>query len=167
VFGVAAWDAWLLDPRVKNRLIPLAFGASTFNPGGAGIYNPKDMPEDAVWQGSVRVGAEQVEMFTYSGFYKDPNGGANVDYINTNNVLFICDSARRDLSWGAIPRLAPPDPRALPFMPQRAALPGIGLDLALNAWIEPDGENVTVQVSARPLTIPTEIDCLGCLTAIH
>lgn len=167
LFGDAAFDAWLLDYRVKNRLVPFAFGDSNLNPNGTGRLSPTDGPEDGTFQGYVRIGPEKVEMWTYSGFYKAPNGGAHTSYINTNNVIFICETAKRITSWGAIPRLAPPDARALPFMPNRAALPGVGIDLNLNAWIEADGENLWVSAGARPLVIPKEIDCLGCLTAIH
>lgn len=36
-------------------------------------------------------------------------------------------------------------------------------DLHPNAWLEPNGEAITLEVSARPMCIPTAIDTFGCL----
>jgi hypothetical protein len=47
------------------------------------------------------------------------------------------------------------------------ALPGIGMDIITNAWVTQDGTSLMVSASARPLTIPTAIDTIGCMTAIH
>jgi len=73
----------------------------------------------------------------------------------------LSSKARLDLTFGAVPRIAPPEARAMPFMPNRVS--GGGFDMSPNAWLSPDGETLAVSISSRPLPIPTEIDSFGCL----
>ena len=54
----------------------------------------------------------------------------------------------------------------MPFLPSRMSSSESGLDLTLNAWIEPNGRSMKLEVGTRPLTIPTAIDTFGTLTGI-
>jgi hypothetical protein len=155
IFGKTAWQRFkrnaavlqAFDKRVLNiaELAPVARG------GGA------------TFQGWVWIGQYRFEMWTYNGWYKHPQTGAQTPYVDDDNVIMMSEGARLDLSWGNIPRLTPPESRALPFLPSRMSDGGRGLDLITNSWITPNGEALMVSAGARPLTIPTAIDTFARL----
>ena len=127
------------------------------------IDAPTMRGQGAVYHGTLAGGQYRLNIWTYMGRYKDPNGGAITKYVDDGKVI-VLGSGRLDLTWGNIPSIGPSDPRALPFLPGRVASSANGIDLHYRSWLEKDGTGVTVQVAARPLCIPTAIDTYGCLT---
>ena len=75
----------------------------------------------------------------------------------------LSSGARLDLTFGAIPRIVPPDARVLPFLPSRIQNGAGRMDIAVNAWADTQGETLFVGSGSRPLAIPTAIDTYGCL----
>lgn len=145
-----------------NSLVQKQFGQLNLN---LGMFNPeKRGTEGATFQGYINIQNYRYEIWTYDGFYKDPQTGTLTPYVGDNKVILLTDAARYDLTYGAIPLMVPPEQRAMAFLPPRIMAPGAGLDLSTNAWFTPDGQHLKVTAGTRPLTIPTAIDTYGCLT---
>lgn len=155
IFGKTAWKHWLDDENVRARFDQSALNIAQLMPQPRGT--------GATFQGFVWIGNYRFEMWTYDGWYKHPQTGALTPYVEDDNVIMLSEGGRLDLSFGAIPRIAAPDPRAMPFLPPRMSSPERGLDLTTNAWITPDGKSLMVEAGTRPLTIPTAIDTFACL----
>lgn len=155
LFGKNAFRNWIGNTEVKARLDNRNMLI--------GQVAPQVRGEGATFQGFVWVGNYRFEMWTYDGFYRDPQTGNHLPYIGDDNVVMLSDGGRLDLSYGAIPRIAPPDPRALAFLPPRMSSSDRGLDLTTNAYFTPNGNTLMVEAGTRPLTIPTAIDTFGCL----
>lgn len=158
VFGRDAFMRFLKNPDVQKSM-------QLLNLGRGSVANPKPRGEGAVFQGYIALGHYQYNLWTYDGYYKHPQTGTLTDFIDTKNVLMLCDGARYDLSYGAIPMITAPDQRAMPFLPPRMSSVSAGLDLTTNAWVTADGKSVMVSAGTRPLTIPTAIDTYACFTA--
>lgn len=155
VFGTQAFEHFISHPKVNERLDNRSMQL--------GQVAPEMRGEGATFQGWVWIGHYRFEMWTYDGFYKHPQSGDLVDYVDENNVIMLSDGGRLDLSYGAIPLIGERDPRALPFLPPRMSSSDLGLDLTTNAWITEDNKQLMVSAGTRPLTIPTAIDTFGCL----
>lgn len=158
VFGTSALQRFLANADVKARLDNRNMQL--------GMVAPEVRGEGATFQGHVWIGHYRFEMWSYDGFYKDPQSGELVPYVADNNVIMMSEGARLDLSFGTIPRMTSPQERAMPFLPPRISNGPRGIDLTTNAWFTPDGENLIVQAGTRPLPIPTAIDTYGCLTVV-
>lgn len=128
------------------------------------LDRPELPGEGAVYHGTLAAGQYRFNMWTYLGRYKDVETATITEYVDPGKVIMLNPNSRRDLTWGGIPTIGGRDPRALPFMPGRVSSTAGGIDLHYNAWVEKDNTALTVQVGARPLTIPTAIDTFGCLT---
>jgi hypothetical protein len=159
IFGNGAMQRFLKNATVKQ------FFFNNFNsPEYAGLL-PKNMPEDATFVGWIWVGAYRMEVWQYTGFYKDQQSGTITPYVADNKVIMLASKARRDLCFGYIPLIVPPDARALRFMPPRIQSQTLGLDLSVNAWVTPNNKHVKISFGTRPIPIPTAIDTFGCLQA--
>ena len=157
LFGEDAFGNFIDDDAVSGRL-----DNRRYELGGIA---PSEMDEYATRQGYVWIGNYRFEMWTYDGFYTDPETGDATSYIDDDNVIMLSTNSRLDLTFGAIPQAVQPDPRLTGFvMPGRIAGPDAGLDLTTNAWISEDNRSLKVSAGTRPLTIPTGIDTFGCLT---
>ena len=117
------------------------------------------------YRGTLVAGQYRLNLWTYGGRYKHPQSGVITKYVADDSVIILAPG-RLDLTYGAIPTIGPLDPRVLPFLPGRVSSSANGIDLHQTAWIEKDNTALTVQVSARPLTIPTAIDTFGCLDTV-
>lgn len=155
LFGSSAYQRLLANASVKARVDQLGIGIGAITPVARG--------QGATFQGWIWIGNYRFEMWTYDGYYKHPQTGVLTDYIGADNVIMMCDGARLDLSYGAIPTLLPPDPQVAAFLPPRMSSSELGLDLNMNAWVTENREHLKIQVGARPLTIPTAIDTFACL----
>lgn len=155
IFGETAFSLFLQDAGVQLQLDNRRINV--------GEIRPERRGEGATFQGFIWLGNYRFEMWTYNGRYKDPQTGNSTRFMNTNKVIMQASSGRKDATFGAIPRIAPPDSRALPFLPSRISNAEGGMDLFTNAWLTPDGEQLFVGSGARPLMIPTAIDTYGCL----
>jgi hypothetical protein len=157
VFGTSAWQRFMANAKVRER------GITANNSTGLLKLEPSSRGMGATFMGFAWIGQYRMELWTYDGFFRHPQSGAHTPYISADNVLMISEAGRLDLSFGAIPRIVAPDPRAMPFLPPRISDGERGIDLTVNSWIEPDGENVCVSAGTRPLTIPTAIDTFARL----
>jgi hypothetical protein len=162
IFGSTAMRSFLANATVQKNLVPFGgFGSDV------GRLAPEAQTDargvGATKRGFIWIGHDRFELWMYNGWYKHPQTGVLTPYVGDNNVIVMSENGRLDLSFGAIPRLVEPDPRAMPFLPPRMSSPERGLDLTTNAWLTPDGKNLMVSAGTRPLTIPTAIDSFGCL----
>lgn len=158
IFGAGAFENFISDADVIARLDNRRFFVGEIRPQARG--------EGAKFQGQISIGHYQYEMWTYDGFFKDPQTGNPTTYVTDDLVIMMSDGGRLDLSFGSIPFVAPPDPRAASFMPPRISDGGAGLDLTTNAYVTPDNKHLKVSAGTRPLTIPTAIDTFGALNTI-
>lgn len=130
---------------------------------GEFVRPQRPMADDmAKYHGEIAIGNDIFEIWLYNGHYEDPVTGLATDYVGTNNVIMLSDSARLDLTYGGIP-LIQPEARALQFLPQQMRLPARQLGLTLNSYIAKDNTAVMIEAMARPLVIPTAIDTFGVL----
>ena len=132
-----------------------------------GGINPAPARDGAKFMGTIVVGDCTLNMFIYNGRYTDPDGGASTRFMDTNKVVVRDSQGRMDATFGAIPRIVPPDPRILPFLPPRISNAQNGMDMFVNGWVDQTGENLSVGVGSRPLMIPTAIDTFGCLNTVQ
>lgn len=155
VFGKTAWQRFIRNARVKEVLDNLRMNFGEIKPemrGGGASY-----------RGKIVIDHYEYEMWMYDGYFKHPVSGVLTPYVGANKVIMAASSGRLDLSFGAIPRIVPPEQRAMPFLPERMSSSSRGLDLSTYAWVTQNGSSVMVEVGTRPLTIPTAIDTFGCL----
>jgi hypothetical protein len=120
--------------------------------------------EGGLYRGTIDVGNYKLDVWTYNGNYVDPETGSTLPYVPTGKCIIKASGARLDMTWGAIPKILPPDSRLLPYLPPRMASTRARMDLHTNIWATPDGENLMGGVGARPLLIPTDIDSFGCIS---
>lgn len=156
VFGKTAFQRFLVNPQVQNALESRRALLAEVRPQARG--------QGATFQGWIWIDEYRFEMWTYNGFYRHPQSGVATPFVVPTNVIMMSEGARLDLTYGAIPMIAPPDPRLSSFLPGRIASEGRGLDLTTNAWITPNNKAVMVSAGTRPLTIPTAIDTFGTLS---
>jgi len=141
--------------RLDNRRIDL------------GMISPlEERSNQGQFRGRVDVGNYQFNIWTYNGYYRPANGTAKQQYVDPNNVIMMSSDTRLDATYGAIPFIAPPDSRVMPFIPSRISNTEGGIDMFTNAWISPDGQQLFAGIGSRPLMIPTAIDTFGCLDTI-
>jgi len=154
-FGRLAWQDFLADSDVQTRL--------NFRRADLAVVSPSRSERNAMFQGRITVGNYEFEMFTYDATYDDVETGTSTPYVTDDLVIMTSSESRFDLTYGGIPLIGDPDPMAMQFVPRRISNGGNGIDLFVNAWTAKDRSSITVEVSARPLTIPTAIDTIGVL----
>jgi len=129
------------------------------------IGQPQSRGVGGKLHGTISVGQNVLEIWSYTGQYKDPQTGALKRYVDDDKVIVMGDG-RLDLTWGGVPYIGTPDQRALSLMPSRVSSSEGGMDIHLNSWVTPDRSTLLVSVAARPLCIPTAIDTFGCMDVI-
>lgn len=156
IFGQLAMEYMLSNAKVQarldNRRMELGFFNAPVSRGFGGIFH-----------GTLTVGQYVLELWTYDQQFKHVQTGTLTQYVEDLKVI-VMGEGRLDLTWGGVPFIGAQDSRVLPFMPGRVSSSAAGIDLHQTAWLEKDNTALTVQVAARPLTIPTAIDTFGCLT---
>lgn len=158
IFGRLAFQRFLENPKVKTRLF------TNVNSLAMGGLNPTNGTAGETFAGRIIVDNYVFDLYTHAGYYEHPQTGVLTPYV-PDNYAIVKGDGRLDLTWGAIPRIVPPEGRVLPFIPDRMSMPDRGMDLNWNAWLSPNGEHVNIQVGARPLTIPTAIDTFARIQA--
>ncbi|HKY40793.1 MAG TPA: major capsid protein [Polyangiaceae bacterium] len=156
ILGNTAQERLVADDEIKELL-----KADGFYSGRAGLVPERPGVDGANFLGTITINNYRYALWGYDGRYNDPQTGESLPYVDDDKIIMLSSKARLDLTFGGIPRVAPPDGRALPFMPARASAPG--LDMHPNAWLSEDGETLQVSVASRPLPVATEIDSFGCL----
>ena len=153
IFGRMAWQNFVSDSGVLQKLDNRRINNGALNPPsnrGGGVYH-----------GDLTIGPWVVECWTYSGQYKDPVSGLITRFIEDDKVVMLSDNTRLDALFGALPYVARPEQRVMPFMPDRMEAGGV--DMTTNAWIEPDNSALNLSVGTRPLFVPVAIDTFGAL----
>ena len=142
-----------VSERLDNRRIDMARIVPMDRMGNGGSF-----------RGTIEIGNYRYEIWTYGGRYKQPESPrAKVQYLDPSKVVMRASDGRLDGTFGAIPRIVPPEARVLPFIPDRVSDAEGGRDMFMNAWVTPDGEQLFVGAGSRPLMIPTAIDTFGTL----
>lgn len=160
IMGVDAFEAFIKNADVIARYDARRIDLGTIAPmqmaGNGGSY-----------RGIVEIGNYRYDIWTYGGRYKHPQTGTITQFISPENVVVRASSGRLDATFGAIPNLGMllnvQPVNLLPELPGRMAMADGGIDLFVNVWLSPDGEQLFGGVGTRPLLIPTAIDTYGCL----
>jgi len=153
IMGKTAWQNFVRNTKVQGILDVRRIDLGR-------VDRPRPVG-GATFMGDIAIGPWVVELYCYTGKYKDPQGGATKRYIEDDKIVMLCDNTRLDAAFGALPYVARPEARALQFLPQRRN--GAGGDMTWNSWILPDNSALYVSAGTRPLYIPTAIDTFGCL----
>ncbi|HET9954169.1 MAG TPA: major capsid protein [Polyangiaceae bacterium] len=158
IFGSTALTRFLANKALKEQFANVGLQRlQEVNP------QPASRGSGATNYGRVFIGGYFYEIWSYNATYRNPQTGLSTPYVDPDKVIMISDGARLDCSFGAIPRVGPPDPRVGQFLPARITGPDQGIDLSTFAWLTPDGKHLKVSAGTRPLCIPTGIDEFGCL----
>lgn len=160
IMGVDAFEACMKNTDFIARFDTRRAELGTISPmemrGNGGTY-----------RGFVEIGNYRYDIWTYGGRYKHPQTGTVTQYIDPAKVILRAGSGRLDGTYGAIPNigtaLGQQPLNLLPEMPSRLPLAAAGIDMFVNVWLTPDGEQLFGGVGARPLLIPTAIDTYGCI----
>lgn len=156
IFGEDAFEEFIKDEDIQKRFDNRRIDLGTISPfeirGNGGQF-----------RGVVEIGNYRFDVWTYNGKYTDPVTGNATPYMDPAKVVVRASGGRLDGTFGAIPRIAAPDSRVLPFMPPSLPNSEGGMILWTNAWLTPDGEQLMVGAGTRPLMVPTAIDTFGCL----
>ena len=154
IFGIDAWTAFIDNAavlaRFDNRRIETGRIVPMDRMGNGGTY-----------RGVVEIGNYSFECWTYGGRFVHPQTGTKTQYVTPAKVIMRASQGRLDATFGGIPMLVPPEQRVMPYLPSR--IMGDRVDMHQTAFVSDDGENLFVQVGARPLMIPTAIDTYGCI----
>ena len=113
--------------------------------------------------GTIWAGGHNLTIYQYNGTYKHPYTGVVTKFVPAEKVIMMSSQARFDATFGGIPNFGT-DGRANLYFSGRIPNSGAVTDMHINAWINPDGETMTIGVGARPLLIPTAVNGFGCLT---
>ncbi len=159
IMGEGSWQNFICNTKVlalaDNRRITV------------GAVEPSMRGEGAIFQGFFWAGNYRFAIWTYPEYYEDPVTNVATKYVEDDKVIMLSSAFRGDATFGAIPRIVPPDARAARFLPRRIANTRNGTDMSLNAWFTPNGEQLNVSAGSRPMKIPTSIDRYGCLDTIQ
>lgn len=150
LFGNSALQRFLANAKVKAAL-----DKTTLN---IAVLNPANRSEDATFVGMIWIDNYQYEIWLYDGWYKHPQTGTLTPYIADDNVIILSSPARLDLTFGAIPYIAQPDPRAAQLIGGRMSSVDGAFDFTPNAYIADDNVSLVLELGTRPLAIPVEID---------
>lgn len=157
VFGDLAWDAFLSNSKIQALL-----DTKDITLGGIA---PKLESEDQIYQGHMTINGSRAELYSYQASYDHPQTGVDTPYVSPWNVIGLSTKARRAATFGGIPRIVPVDPRLAPLGIGSMLAADKGLALTTNAYVSPNGENITAEVKTRPLLIPVVIDAHVCINA--
>lgn len=155
IFGKKALNRFLTNATVKDLLNKQVLNLGAVNPA-------ESRGEGGKYHGTIAIGQYRFEIWSYAGWYKHPQTGVATRYI-TDDKVWVGGDGRLDLTFGAIPRIVPPDPRLAALDLGRVSSTERGIDLQTNVWVSPDGTNLHGSVATRALCIPTAIDTFGCI----
>lgn len=163
IFGCDAWEAFIKNASIVQRFETRRIDQGTIAPmqmrGQGGNF-----------RGVVEIGNYRYDCWSYGGRYKDPQTGVKTQFMDPKKVIVRASTGRLDATFGAIPNIGASmganGPQLLPELPGRFTNTGMDMDLFVNAWLTPDGEQLMGGVGSRPLMIPTAIDQFGALTVL-
>lgn len=159
ILGSNAQKLLVASPAIKELLKADGFYGHREN-----LVPERPGSDGANFLGSITINNYRYALWGYDARYNHPQTGVSTPMVGDNKIIMLSSKARYDATFGAIPMIAQPDGRALSFLPPRVSNESGALDFMLNGWLAPDGQTLSVQVSSRPLLVPTEIDSFGCIT---
>ena len=158
IFGVDAYEAFIKDADIIQR-----FEGRRANQGA--IEPMQKGGEGGTFRGRIEIGNYSYELWTYGGRFTHPQTGVATQFITPANCLVRASGGRMDATFGSIPNIGreigAQGTALLPELPGRISSGERNIDLFVNAWLSPDGEQLFAGVGARPLLIPTAIDTFG------
>ena len=158
-FGIDAWNAFAAHPTVQAQMDLLRL-----NIGSIGPMNPAQSgTRGAQFRGTIDIGHNKFDMWTYGARYTHPQTGAATPFIDPAKVIMKSNDTRLDATYGSIPKFRQNNADSLRFMPGRITNRDARVDFFPNSWVTEDGQTLNVSISARPLLIPTAIDTFGCI----
>lgn len=157
IMGELARESFFKDSEVQNQIRK--------DGTGIGEQVPPQLRNGGSYHGRVSVGQYVLEVWSSTKHYLSLTDGTPQKYLGDWEVLVVGENPRLDLTFGAIPRIAPPDPRLSALSIGRISSGDAKIDLTTNAWFSPDGNQVMGSVGSRPLAIPTAIDSFASLNA--
>jgi len=156
IFGESALELFISDDAVQKRWDVERMARDA-------LVTPERRGSGGIYHGTVTIGHQRYDMWSYASRYKDPVTGASVPYMPDDKVIMASSEATLNATFGGIPRIGPPDPRVPGALTSRITIPEQMVDIQMNAWFSEDGETMNVQAGTRPLMVPTAIDTYGCL----
>ena len=160
IFGVDAYELFISDPAIKDRL-------DNRRIEGNQIAAMQVRSSGGIYRGSVEIGNNRYDIWTYDGRYKDPQTGVSTYYLDPGKVIVRASSGRLDATFGGIPNFREMFDGArrnmFPEIPSRMTIGERMTDVHTNVWMDDSGENLYGGMGVRPLFIPTAIDTFGCL----
>lgn len=165
IMGVNAFEAFVQNDDIQKRFDVTRIELGTIAPlemiGSGGQF-----------RGIVEIGTYRLDVWTYGGRFTHPQTKVSTPYIDPGKVIVRSSAGRLDATFGSIPNLgamlnAPNAVRTLlPELLGRFSNITGGMDLFINAWMTPDGEQLFAGVGARPLMIPTAIDTFSAIDTL-
>lgn len=161
VFGSAAWAA-----AQQNEKFMKLFDYRNAYYGELRV--PEMRGNGGTYHGRITIGAYAYEVWTYDGFYRDPQSGAMTRYMNPNKVTMLSDQTRLLAAFGGVPNIGEilgESTRAqfLPELPPRLSSVDEAFDIFLTAWMDERKENLFAGAASRPVFIPVNLDGFGTL----
>lgn len=160
LMGSSTYEAFANDPDIRARLETRRMVMGQIEPmvmrGNGGRF-----------RGWIEIGNYHYEIWTYGGRYEHIQTGVSTQFLQPDRCVVRASGGRMDMTFGNIPNigreLGVTGTALLPELPSRISGSENGIDLAVNAWITENGEQMFAGVGARPLAIPTAIDTYGAI----
>lgn len=153
---------------IRNSKIQAKFDNRRIDQGTISVVQPRG--EGGKYHGTVEIGSELIDVWTYAGYFAHPDTGTDTPYVDDNKVIARASTGRMDAVFGNVPHIG----RALgltkdivPGLPARISSAGKVMDIHPHAWLSIDGRQLFASASSRPLLIPTAIDTFGCLNVVQ
>jgi hypothetical protein len=150
IFGERAWADFQADADVRaildNRRIE--HGAFT---------SPRLQSPDASYLGKFTLRHNEVNLWTYTASYENPQTGADTKYVNQDHIIMLPENPEFDAMFGGIPRVQPLPGGENKFRKQ-VVIPEKGIAFDTIQWASQDLSAYTVQTALRALLVPTAVD---------
>ena len=153
-FGELAWDEFLRNPFVVAHLDNRRMELGGIAPEGRG--------NGAVFQGTIWIGSYRYELWTYTGRGILPGASVKTKFLDDIKVVVRAKDGRLDRVFAGVPSPVKVDPRFADFLPERLSVP-MAVDISPNIYADASGRNTTLDLTSRPLCIPTAIDTFGTI----
>ncbi len=153
IMGDVTVNAFLANAIVRahldNRRMDLGAIAPSSPSGQGGKF----------W-GTINIGAYLYEIWSWDGRGVIPGAAASTQFVLSDSCIVMASSGRLDTVFAGVPMAVDVDPRFAGVLPGRVSVPR-AVDMAPNIYATPNGAQTILEVSSRPLLIPTAIDSFG------
>lgn len=162
IFGETAWQSFINNADIQKlgNLRRMNLIDVSKSPRGEG----------ANFHGMFDIGVFTFELWSYGGRFKDPQTGNSTKFLADDKVIMRATEGRFDATFGSIPHigreLGIKGQNLLPGFPTRFGSTAKGMDMHVNVWLSPGGEQIEAGIGTRSLYAPTAIDTYGCLDTV-